>query len=165
MIEAGAPYTKRVASLLSMVPWCARPTGGSHGRAKRRPHCRMGEGARPESQHQSFDAAGELPAVVGKPGIYRRSRNYRKRAGGGKPRLGWCESPAGTEGGKPRPDYVLPNLAPWPLNVVNLHCSVFKAHPDAPCVRGPRRLPRLSPARRRSQVGLSQKDTARIEAD
>jgi hypothetical protein len=38
MIEAGAPYTKRVATLLSMVPWCARPTGGSHGRAKRGPH-------------------------------------------------------------------------------------------------------------------------------
>src|SRR5215217_9556845 len=33
--------------------------------------------------------------------------------------------------GKPRPDYGLPNLTPWPLNVVNVHGSVFKAHPHA----------------------------------
>jgi len=29
-----------------------------------------------------------------------------------RPRPRWCKSPAGTEGGKPRPDYGLPNLSP-----------------------------------------------------
>ena len=39
--------------------------------------------------------------------------------------------PAGTEGGKPRPDYCLPNLTPWSLSVVSIRCSAFKARFDA----------------------------------
>src|SRR5215211_1351412 len=34
-------------------------------------------------------------------------------------------------GGKSRPDYGLPNLTSWPLRVVNIRCSVFKARFDA----------------------------------
>src|SRR5919107_399901 len=35
--------------------------------------------------------------------------------------------PVGTEGGKPRADYCLPNLTPWSLSVVSIRCSDFKA--------------------------------------
>jgi hypothetical protein len=34
-------------------------------------------------------------------------------------------------GGKPRPDYRLPNLTSWPLGVVNIRCSGVKARFDA----------------------------------
>ena len=34
-------------------------------------------------------------------------------------------------GGKPRPDYGLPNLTSWPLSVVNIRCSAFKTRFDA----------------------------------
>ena len=50
---------------------------------------------------------------------------------GGRARPRDSESPAGTEGGKPRPDYGLPNLTSWPLSVVNIRCSGVKARFDA----------------------------------
>src|SRR5215213_527797 len=37
MREAGAPRKGEVADVLSMVPWSARPTAGSHGRTTRGP--------------------------------------------------------------------------------------------------------------------------------
>src|SRR5687768_4332102 len=46
-------------------------------------------------------------------------------AGARKLRPGWCKGPVGTEGGKPRPDYELPNLTPRTLNVVNVLGRVF----------------------------------------
>ena len=53
------------------------------------------------------------------------------KAGVRIPRQGWRQSPAGTEGGKSRLDYGLPNLTSWPLSVVNIRCSAFKAGFDA----------------------------------
>jgi hypothetical protein len=47
-----------------------------------------------------------------------------------KPRQGWRQSPAGTEGGKSQPDDGLPNLTSWALGVVNIRRSVFKARFD-----------------------------------
>ena len=54
-----------------------------------------------------------------------------RETGARKLRPGWCKGPVGTEGGKPRPDYGLPNLTPRTLNVVNVLGRVFKPYPDA----------------------------------
>jgi hypothetical protein len=55
--------------------------------------------------------------------------NGPRETGARKLRPGWCKGPVGTEGGKPRPDYGLPNLTPRTLNVVNVLGRVFKPHP------------------------------------
>src|SRR5687767_15915629 len=57
--------------------------------------------------------------------------NGPRETGARKLRPGWCKGPVGTEGGKPRPDYGLPNLTPRTLNVVNVLGRVFKPYPDA----------------------------------
>src|SRR5215204_5250269 len=57
--------------------------------------------------------------------IYDKGPESRQRS-----QPGWCQGPAGTEGGKSRPDYGLPNLTSWALGVVNIRCGVFKARFD-----------------------------------
>src|SRR5215217_5305581 len=70
-------------------------------------------------------------------GVY--IRNTLRHRGGAKRRAGApypgrCggsdQCPVGTGGGKPRPDYCLPNLTPWRLSVVSVRCSAFKARFD-----------------------------------
>ena len=88
MIEAGTPSTCR--ELDQCFPKrCARPTGVVMVRTTRGP-AQRGGGAELRA------ARKEVEKRVAKGSI---------KAGARKPRPGCCKGPAGTEGGKPRPEY------------------------------------------------------------
>jgi hypothetical protein len=114
MIEAGAPSTDSLACGRSVVP---TPPGAN------------------------MVAPSEVPRNAGVQSERPRLRGWSRRGGQGQykgrspvPWEVWefrPKCPAGTEGGKPRPDYCLPNLTPWSLSVVSIRCSTFKARFDA----------------------------------
>jgi len=57
MREAGAPSTRDVAGM--RLAWCARPTGGSHGRTVRGPAQRRGGAERRPRQKCWQDGRGQ----------------------------------------------------------------------------------------------------------
>jgi hypothetical protein len=112
MREAGAPSTE---GLLACCPRCARPPG-------------VVMFAPSEVPCNAERAQSEGPRPGGVP---KSAAKGQYKTGARKLRPGGCQGPARAEGGKPQPDYGLPNVAPSPLSVVNVHRSVFKVHPDA----------------------------------
>jgi hypothetical protein len=62
--------------------------------------------------------------AANKRSIIKAGARERPAPVGAKARLG-------RRGGKPQPDYGLPNLTPWRLSVVSVRCSAFKTRFDA----------------------------------
>src|SRR5215216_4273902 len=110
----------RVAWLHTGAWCCARPTGDKHGRTTRGPaHRRGGAKRRPRRERV------KQVRVRRGPGQYKGLSPVPWEVWELRP--GWSKCPVGTEGGKPRPDYGLPNLTPWRLSVVTIRCSAFTA--------------------------------------
>jgi hypothetical protein len=71
------------------------------------------------------EAKGRKEKARAKEGSTKRGQgHYKGRSPKASARLAPKSGRDG--GGKPRPDYGLPNLTSWPLSVVNIRCSAFK---------------------------------------
>jgi hypothetical protein len=73
----------------------------------------------------SLYARWPLSRVLQRSKVQARSKRTGVERGQG------MREPGRDGGGKPRPDYGLPNLTSWPLRVVNIRCSGVKARFDA----------------------------------
>jgi hypothetical protein len=110
------------------------PPFSAKGKAKAAPR-RVTSGKRGQRQYKGRGSVGSEQSK-GRAYVGGHEGAARDSIEAGAPYPGRCGSSGpsvrpGRRGGKPRPDYCLPNLTPWSLSVVSIRCSAFKARFDA----------------------------------